>query len=69
MKNLEYIGVILAAIGFTCLSTGFMLGGFILGVISCLFLISFFKYKKLNGLLALQIYFLFANIIGIYNNF
>ena len=69
MKWVEYIGVFFAAIGFTLLSTGLLYGGFILGVISCLLLISFFKYNKLNGLLMLQIYFLFANLYGIYNNF
>jgi len=69
MKLLEYIGVSLAAVGFSCLSLGYMLAGFILGLLSCLFLIVFFKYNKMNGLLALQMYFFFANIIGIYNNF
>lgn len=69
IKLLEYMGTLWAGIGFMCLSVGYMFIGFSLGVISCLFLISFFKIMKLNALLALQIFFLFANIIGIYNNF
>jgi len=68
-KYLEYIGVIFAAIGFLLLSFGILELGFIFGFISCLFLISFFKMSKLKGLLALQIFFLFVNINGIYNNF
>lgn len=69
MKKLEYIGVTLAAIGFLCLSNSLLLAGFIIGLLSCLFLITYFKLSKLNGLLLLQIFFLFANINGIYNNF
>jgi len=69
MKAFEYIGVSLAAVGFSCLSLGYMLAGFILGLLSCLFLIIFFKHNKMNGLLSLQLFFLCANILGIYNNF
>lgn len=68
-KLLEYMGTLLAGIGFMCLSVGYMFIGFLLGVISCLFLISFFKVMKLNALLCLQVFFLFANILGMYNNF
>jgi len=69
MKYLEYIGVTLAAIGFLMLSIGILLYGFIFGFMSCLFLITYFKHFKMNGLLTLQIFFLFVNINGIYNNF
>jgi hypothetical protein len=69
MKKLEYIGTLLAAIGFTCLSFGYLLIGFILGFISCSILATYFKHFKMKGLLALQLYFFFANILGIYNNF
>jgi len=69
MKWLEYIGVLLAGIGFSLLSIGILKIGFILGFISCLLLITFFKHNKLNGLLALQTFFLFVNVFGIYNNF
>jgi len=68
MKALEYIGVSFAAVGFSCLSMGYLLAGFILGLLSCVFLIAFFKFNKLNGLLALQVFFFFANLNGIYNN-
>jgi len=68
ISYLEYIGVLLAAIGFTCLSTGYMLVGFILGLISCLFLIVYFYIFNMRGLLALQFYFLCANVYGIFNN-
>jgi len=69
MKKFEYIGVMLAAVGFTCLSIGYLFAGFIIGFASCVFLIVFFKYNKMNGLLALQLFFLCANILGIFNNF
>lgn len=69
LKILEYTGTIFAAVGFTLLSVGLLYGGFILGAISCLFLITFFKLQKLNALLGLQVFFLFANLLGIYNNF
>jgi len=68
MKKFEYIGVTFAAVGFTSLSSGYLLMGFLLGVVSCLFLITYFKLVKMNGLLALQIFFLFANLNGIFNN-
>jgi len=67
-KVLEYIGVSLAAVGFSCLSLGYMLEGFILGLLSCGFLIIYFKYFKMDGLLVLQLFFLCANILGIFNN-
>jgi hypothetical protein len=68
MKKLEYIGVTLAAAGFSMLSFGYLFAGFITGFISCLFLITYFKHFKMNGLLALQFYFFCANIYGIFNN-
>jgi len=68
MKVLEYIGVLLAAVGFSCLSVGYLFIGFIVGLLSCGFLIVFFNYNKMNGLLALQVFFLCANILGIFNN-
>ena len=69
MKKLEYIGVLLAAVGFSCLSFNIPLVGFGLGLISCMFLIIYFKYNNMQGLFLLQIYFLCANIYGIFNNF
>jgi len=68
MKKFEYIGVLLAAVGFTCLSVGYLFIGFIVGFASCVFLIVYFNYYKMNGLLALQFYFLCANVYGIFNN-
>jgi len=68
MKLLEYIGVFFAAAGFACLSLGFMFAGFLLGFISCAFLILYFNKNKMNGLLCLQFYFLLFNIYGIFNN-
>ena len=68
MKKFEYIGVTLAAIGFTMLSLGYLFAGFMTGFVSCVFLIIYFNHFKMNGLLALQFYFLCANIYGIFNN-
>lgn len=68
MKTLEYIGVFLAAAGFGLLSTGYHLAGFIVGLISCIFLVIYFYKFKQFGLFSLQIYFSFANIIGIFTN-
>ncbi len=65
MKWLEYSGVFLAAIGFTCLSAGFMLWGWTLGIISCCLLIPYFYYNSQLGLFSLQSYFFAANIYGL----
>jgi len=69
MKKLEYIGVLLAAIGFACLSLGYLFAGFAIGFFSSIFLIIYFNYYKMNGLMALQFYFIIFNIYGIFNNF
>jgi len=66
LKYAEYSGVALAALGFGLLSAGFMLQGFILGVLSCLVLIFYFEKTGQNGLFMLQCYFLIANAYGIY---
>lgn len=71
MRHLEYIeytGVTLAGIGFACLSTGFLFTGFMLGVLSCGFLIPYFGNTKQKGLFSLQLYFLVFNILGVINN-
>ena len=67
MKYLEYIGVYLAAFGFTLLSAGYYKLGFTLGFFSCILLIPFFMLNKNYGLMCLQIYFACANIYGIVN--
>ena len=61
----EYIGVTLAALGFACLSLGYMLVGFGLGTISCFFLIYLFVKTRQRGLFLLQCYFLVFNLIGL----
>ena len=67
-KPLEYMGVFCAAVGFACLSMGFMLWGFGLGIMSCFCLIPYFALTKQNGLFILQVYFLIFNILGVINN-
>jgi hypothetical protein len=69
MKWLEFIGVLLAAVGFGMLSTGLLKIGFLLGFLSCCLLIPFFFLNKMNFLLTLQSYFAIMNVLGIYNNF
>lgn len=70
LKILEYTGTLLAAIGFLCLSMGYLLAGFIIGLISCVSLIAYFSLHHFNmkGLLMLQLFFFCVNILGIYNN-
>jgi hypothetical protein len=65
MRYIEYIGVILAAVGFACLSLGFMVAGFSLGLLSCFFLIYLFVKTRQTGLFMLQCYFMVFNIIGL----
>ena len=62
---LEYFGAALAAIGFYSLSTGELLAGFIIGLVSCAALLAVFFTQKNWGLFALQTFFTFANINGI----
>jgi len=67
LKTFEYLGVALAAIGFTLLSAGIYLPGFVIGFFSCLILIPYFQIRYQFGLAILQFYFLCANIYGIFN--
>jgi hypothetical protein len=69
MKQLEYIGVFFAAIGFACLSFGYMPLGFGLGIISCFCLIPYFVfYTGQRGLFLLQSYFMIFNFWGFFSN-
>lgn len=65
---LEYAGTLFAAIGFSCLSFGYLLTGFVLGLLSTICLIIYFNIHKMKSLLLLQIFFFIVNLIGIYNN-
>ena len=66
MKSLEYIGVFFAAVGFACLSIGYMALGFGLGIISCFCLIPYFVfYTGQRGLFLLQSYFMVFNFWGL----
>jgi len=69
LKILEYIGVTLAAIGFACLSLGYLGIGFAIGLFSCAALILYFEETKQKGLLLLQFYFAVFNLIGVYKAF
>jgi len=64
---MQFIGSLLAAIGFSCLSFTFYLEGFIIGLLSCLFLVGYFKATGQYSLFFLQLFFSTANLIGIYN--
>ena len=68
MKWLELVGVIFAAVGFGMLSTGYLLSGFCLGLVSCSLLIPVFYKNKLYLVLTLQAYFATMNSIGIWGN-
>jgi len=68
MKFYEFFGALLAGIGFGMLSFGFYFTGFILGSLSCIFLIIYFVATKQHSLLTLQAYFSIMNVIGIINN-
>ena len=67
-KPLEYIGVGFAAVGFGMLANNMLLFGFVSGTLSCICLIPYFHVMGQKGLFSLQIYFLCANILGMYNN-
>ena len=63
----EYFGTFLAALGFSLLSFGLYSSGFIVGIVSCFFLIFLFKNTGQRGLFLLQCFFLIANINGVFN--
>lgn len=67
-KFIEWFGVTLAACGFLMLSTGFMAAGFLTGLLSCFALLIFFGKSKQWGVFSLQLFFTFANILGLINN-
>ena len=68
MKILEYGGVLLAMGGFLCLASGFLLVGFMLGLLSTIFLFSFFVKVGIKSQMGLQVFFMCANVLGILNN-
>ena len=68
MSKQEIIGVLFAAVGFTCLSFGIYGIGFVLGLGSGFALIPYFYQNKMYPLLTLQLYFAIMNLIGLYNN-
>ena len=68
MKLWEYFGVGLAIAGFSMLTIGYLFTGFTVGLLSCFVLIPFFGYVRLYGMMGLQIFFICANILGMYNN-
>jgi len=65
--NLQFMGSLLAAIGFSLISMTFYLYGFILGLLSTLILLGYFKNTKQIPLFYLQLFFTLVNIVGIYN--
>ena len=67
-KLAEFIGVILAATGFSMLATGVYEVGFLIGLGSCAILMPYFFIKKQNFLLLLQGYFAIMNLVGLFNN-
>jgi len=66
-KYFEYVGTFFAAVGFGLLSSRHYFGGFIVGIISCLFLLILFKKTRQHSLFLLQSYFLIANSFGVWN--
>lgn len=69
MKTLEVFGTLLAALGFSLLSFNMLFHGFFIGLISCFCLIPVLYKNKLFALLGLQLFFMCANINGIFYNF
>jgi hypothetical protein len=65
----EFFGALLAGLGFGLLGVGYYFSGFILGSISCVFLLIHFYVTGQKSLLTLQAYFAIVNVLGIYNNF
>jgi len=67
MKLLEYLGVLITMVAYAIIVHGNLQAGFIVGILGNFVLGAYFVKAKLNGLLSLQIYFLCANIYGLYN--
>lgn len=64
----EFIGVLLAATGFSMLATGVYDVGFLIGLASCAILIPYFFIKNQYFLFTLQGYFAIMNSVGFINN-
>ena len=68
IAQFKNLGTILAAIGFTLLSMNIWFWGFTIGLFSCIILITYFIENYEHGFGLLQMYFLCANILGMFNN-
>jgi hypothetical protein len=65
MKLLEYLGVMITMAAYAIIVLGDMQTGFIVGFLGNVVLGLYFVRTGLNALLALQTYFLCANIYGL----
>ena len=68
MKLLEYLGVMITMAAYAIIVLGDYQTGFIVGIAVNFVLGAYFIKAGLNGLLALQVYFLAANVYGVFIN-
>ena len=68
MKLLEYLGVMITMAAYAIIVLGDYQTGFIVGIAGNFVLGAYFIKAGLNGLLALQVYFLAANVYGVFIN-
>ena len=65
MKLLEYLSVMITMAAYAIIVLGDLQMGFTVGILGNIVLGIYFVKAQLNGLLALQMYFLCANIYGL----
>ena len=66
MKEYEYLGVMASMVAYYLIATGSLTIGFKIGIIASLALLVYFVTIKSWGMLGLQLYFIGANILGLY---
>jgi drug/metabolite transporter (DMT)-like permease len=67
MKEFEYIGVMISVVAYYLIVTGELELGFTLGLLASSCLVAYFGYIKSVPSVMLQMFFICANIYGLYN--
>ena len=67
MKEFEYIGVMTAMVAYTLITMGHLQLGFTLGILSSTTMFAYFMSIKSYATVGLQLFFICANMFGLYN--
>ena len=67
MKEYEYLGVMASMVAYYLIATGSLTIGFKIGIIASVALVIYCISIKSWGMFTLQLYFICANIFGLYN--